>query len=86
MEHGPIIARPCSNRTSWIAKESQNEELEEIARRLRMARASLGLSQAQAAREASISQSALSLYEKARREPHATSIKRLAMVYEISMD
>lgn len=62
------------------------QDLEELARRLRMARASLGLTQAQAARDASISQSALSLYEKARREPHATSIKRLAIVYGVSMD
>ena len=64
----------------------RDSDLIELARRLRMARASNNLTQAQAASEASISQSALSLYEKARREPHATSIKRLAIVYGVSMD
>ena len=64
----------------------RDSDLNELARRLRMARASNNLTQAQAASEASISQSALSLYEKARREPHATSIKRLAIVYGVSMD
>lgn len=66
--------------------EERELELLEIARRLRMARASCDLIQAQAADAAKISQSALSLYEKARREPHSINVKRLALVYGVSMD
>lgn len=61
-------------------------ELQEMARRLRMVRAACNLTQAEAAETAKISQSALSLYEKAKREPHATSVKRLALVYGVSLD
>lgn len=61
-------------------------DLYELARRLRMARAAAGMTQAEAARAASISQSALSLYEKARRQPLATTVKRLAVAYGVSTD
>lgn len=61
-------------------------DLYELARRLRMARAAAGMTQAEAAGAASISQSALSLYEKARRQPLATTVKRLAVAYGVSTD
>ena len=66
----------------------QNRDLDliELARRLRMARAALHMSQIEAATAADISQSALPLYEKGRRQPLATSIKRLAIVYGTSTD
>ena len=58
--------------------EFSDPAVEELARRLRMGRASANLTQAQAAEIAQISQSALSLYEKAKREPHAMALMRLA--------
>lgn len=61
-------------------------ELEGLARRLRMARAALGITQAEAADMASVSQSALSLYEKGRRDPPVTSLKRLAVAYGVTLD
>lgn len=51
-----------------------------------MARAALGITQAEAAARASVSQSALSLYEHARRDPPVTSLKRLAVAYGVSID
>lgn len=66
--------------------DSRDVDLNELARRLRMARASCNLTQTVAANKSTISQSALSLYEKARREPHATTAKRLAQTYGVSLD
>lgn len=61
-------------------------ELDLMAKRLRMARASLGLKQAEVAERAGISQSVLSLYEHGRRDPLATTIKRLCSLYGVSAD
>ena len=66
--------------------EFSDPAVEELARRLRMGRASANLTQAQAAEIAQISQSALSLYEKAKREPHAMALMRLAKAYGVSAD
>lgn len=69
-----------------MADASPDKDLVELSRRLRMARASANLTQSEAAKRSNVSQSALSLYEKARRQPLAISIKRLAMTYGIATD
>lgn len=61
-------------------------ELEQIARRLRMARASLGITQMQAAERAGISQSLLSLYEHGKRDMLYSALKSLAIEYHVSAD
>lgn len=66
--------------------EAREAALRELARRLRMARASAGLTQAETSRMTSLSQSAISLYEKAMREPNALKLGRLAAVYGCTTD
>lgn len=61
-------------------------DLHVMAKRLRMARAAKDLRQQDAAAMTGISQSALSLYEKGRRDPMVTPLKRLAVLYDVSVD
>lgn len=66
--------------------DGYDRDLDGLARRLRMARASLGITQAEAASRAGVSQSALSLWERARRVPDALAVRRLAITYSVTTD
>lgn len=61
-------------------------ELDRLARRLRMARASLGIRQTEAARRVGVSQSLISLYEHGKRDPPFSALKGLALLYHVSAD
>lgn len=84
----PTTSRERGTRHDGSDSEKTEDcrDLDMLARRLQIARADVNMTQAQAATKAKISRSALSLYEKARRKAHVTSIKRLALVYGVSMD
>lgn len=74
----------CATMSEFM--ELYDRELGELARRLRFARSSAGLSKAEAANRASITESELTIYEKARMEPLTTVVCRLALVYGVSAD
>lgn len=63
-----------------------DEFLCEMARRLRVARAAVGATQAEVSEATGVSEAALSLYERGRRQPHATTLGRLAVDYGVSAD
>lgn len=66
--------------------DGYDRDLDELAKRLRMGRASVGITQKDASDMAGVSQSALSLWEHAKRVPDALAIKHLAAAYEVTTD
>ena len=62
------------------------EGIHNLAEHLRIARLAIHLSQEEVASLTSISQSAISLYEKGRREPYVLAAKRMAQAYGVTMD
>lgn len=63
-----------------------DEVLRETARRLRIARAGAGITQEQAAGACGLSQCAVSLYERGRRDPSSMALRGLAIAYGVSTD
>ena len=62
------------------------EGIQHLAEHLRIARLATHLTQEEAANVTLISQSAISLYEQARREPYVLAAKRMAEAYGVTMD
>ena len=63
-----------------------DEDIRQLAERLKIARKARGLTQEQVAELTQVSQSAISLYELGRREPYIVTAKRLALAYGITLD
>ena len=63
-----------------------DDGIHNLAERLRIARLAMHLTQEEAANVTLISQSAISIYEQARREPYVLATKRMAEAYGVTMD
>ena len=63
-----------------------DEDIRQLAERLKIARKARGLTQEQVAELTQVSQSAISLYELGRREPYIITAKRLAIAYGVTID
>lgn len=61
-------------------------ELDALARRLRMARAAMGVTLREAGEGASVNPTVLSLWERGRRDPGVLALARLAVYYGVTLD
>ena len=69
-----------------MSRYLDQEGIRNLAEHLRIARLAIHLSQEEAANITLISQSAISLYEQARRKPYVLATKRMAEAYGVTMD